>query len=189
MEKSDKPTSGLEDVTERQHADVITALLAAIVNSSDDAIIGIDLDGIITSWNKGAEGLFGYTAQEAIGQPITMLIPPDRQQEETEILGRLKRGESVNHFETVRLCKNRLPLEVSLTVSPIKDATGRVIGASKIARDITKRKETEESLRQAHAELQSYAEALSHFNDVMAGRELRMIEVKKDMNELCKRYG
>ena len=93
----------IEDVTERQHADVITASLAAIVNSSDDAIIGKDLDGVITSWNKGAERLFGYTAQEAIGQPITMLIPPDRQQEEPEILARLKRGESVDHFETVRV--------------------------------------------------------------------------------------
>jgi two-component system CheB/CheR fusion protein len=138
----------IEDVTERQQA-VITASLAAIVNSSDDAIIGKDLDGVITSWNKGAERLFGYTAQEAIGQPITMLIPPDRQDEEPEILARLKRGESVNHFETVRLRKNRSPLEISLTISPIKDATGRVIGASKIARDITKRKQAEEALRRA----------------------------------------
>ena len=136
----------IEDVTERQQA-VITASLAAIVNSSDDAIIGKDLDGVITSWNNGAERLFGYTAQEAIGRPITMLIPPDRQHEEPEILARLKRGESVNHFETVRLRKNRSPLEISLTISPIKDATGRVIGASKIARDITERKQAEDALR------------------------------------------
>ncbi|HEY6367647.1 MAG TPA: PAS domain S-box protein, partial [Candidatus Binatia bacterium] len=139
----------IEDVTERHRADVITASLAAIVNSSDDAIVGIDLNGVITSWNKGAERLFGYTAQEAIGQLITMLIPPDRQQEEAEILSRLKRGESVNHFETVRLRKDRSPLEISLTISPIKDATGRVIGASKIARDISRQKQAEEALRHA----------------------------------------
>jgi two-component system, chemotaxis family, CheB/CheR fusion protein len=139
----------IEDVTERQRAHAATVSLAAIVNSSDDAIIGIDLDGVITSWNKGAERLFGYTAQEAIGQPITMLIPPDRQHEQPEILGRLKRGESLDHFETVRWRKNRSPLEISLTISPIKDATGQVIGASKIARDITKRKEAEEALGRA----------------------------------------
>src|SRR4030095_685070 len=112
---------------ERLQADRVTALLAAIVNSSDDAIIGKDLDGVITSWNKGAEGLFGYTAQEAIGQSITMLIPSDRQHEEPEILALLKRGESVNHFETVRLRKDRSPLEISLTISLIKDGAGRVI--------------------------------------------------------------
>jgi len=131
----------IEDVTEWQRA--------AIVDSSDDAIIGKDLDGIITSWNKGAERLFGYAAQEAIGQPITMLIPPDRQHEEPEIRGRLKRGESVDHFETVRVSKDGSLLELSLTISPIKDATGEVIGASKIARDITKRRRAEEELRRA----------------------------------------
>jgi two-component system, chemotaxis family, CheB/CheR fusion protein len=139
----------IEDVTERQRIDTATASLAAIVNSSDDAIIGKDFNGVITSWNKSAERLFGYTAQEAIGQPITMLIPPDRQHEEPEILARLKRGESVNHFETVRLRKNRSLLEISLTISPIKDATGRVIGASKIARDITERKRTEDACARA----------------------------------------
>jgi PAS domain S-box-containing protein len=139
----------IEDVTERQQADAATASLAEIVNSSDDAIIGKDLNGVITNWNKSAERLFGYTAQEAIGQPITMLIPPDRQDEEPEILARLKRGERVDHFETVRVSKAGSLLEISLTISPIKDATGRVIGASKIARDITKRKEAEEALRRA----------------------------------------
>ena len=139
----------IEDVTERQLADAATASLAAIVNSSDDAIIGKDLNGVITSWNKSAERLFGYTAQEAIGQPITLLIPPDRQDEEPEILARLKRGERVDHFETVRVSKDGSLLELSLTISPIKDATGEVIGASKIARDITKRKQAEEELRRA----------------------------------------
>ena len=136
----------IEDVTDRQRAEAATALLAAIVNSSDDAIIGKDLAGVITSWNKSAERLFGYTAREAIGQPITMLSPPDRQQEQSEILERLKRGESVNHFETVRVTKNGSRLEISLTISPIKDAKGQIIGASKIARDITKRKRAEEAL-------------------------------------------
>src|SRR4029434_2481579 len=104
---------------ERKDADVITASLAAIVNSSDDAIIGKDLDGVITSWNKSAERLFGYTAKEAIGQPITMLISPDRQHEEPEILGRLKRGERVDHFETVRVSKDGSLLEISMTISTL----------------------------------------------------------------------
>jgi two-component system, chemotaxis family, CheB/CheR fusion protein len=179
----------IEDVTERQLADAATASLAAIVNSSDDAIVGKDLDGIITSWNKGAERLFGYTAQEAIGQPITMLIPPDRQHEEPEILARLKRGERVDHFETVRVSKDGSLLDISLTISPIKDAAGRVIGASKIARDVTNRKRAEEELRRAHAELQARAEELSRFNSAAVGRELRMIELKKEINELYQRLG
>jgi two-component system CheB/CheR fusion protein len=138
----------LEDVTEQQRAAEATTL-AAVVESSDDAILSKDLDGVITSWNKGAKRLFGYTAHEAIGQPITMLIPPDRQQEEPEILERLKRGESVNHFETIRVRKDGSPLEISLTISPIKDATGQVIGASKVARDITEHKKAEKALRES----------------------------------------
>jgi two-component system, chemotaxis family, CheB/CheR fusion protein len=179
----------IEDVTERQRADTLTALLAAIVNSSDDAIIGKDLNGVITSWNRGAENLFGYTAQEAIGQPVTMLMPPDRLHEEAEILEQLKRGDRVEDFETVRLRKNGSSLEISLTISPIKDATGQIIGASKVARDITERKRAEEALAQSHAELQSHAEELTRFNSVAVGRELRMIELKKEINELCQRHG
>jgi two-component system CheB/CheR fusion protein len=179
----------IEDVTERLHADRVTALLAAIVNSSDDAIIGKDVTGVITSWNKGAERLFGYTAQEAIGQSITMLIPPGRQHEEPEILERLKRAESVDNFETVRLHKNGSSVEISLTISPIKDATGRVVGASKVARDITERKRAQDALSRAHAELQAHAEELTRFNSVAVGRELRMIELKKEINELCQRQG
>jgi PAS domain S-box-containing protein len=137
----------IEDVTERQRADTAATSLAAIVNSSDDAIVSKDLTGVISSWNKGAERLFGYTAAETIGQSITMLIPPDRQGEEPEILARLKRGERVDHFETVRVRKDGTRLEISLTISPIMDATGQVIGASKIARDITERKRTEDALR------------------------------------------
>ncbi len=117
---------------------------AAIVEFSDDAIIGKDLNGIITSWNRGAEHLFGYAAQETIGQPITQLIPPDRLDEEPGILDRIRRGQSIDHYETVRRRKDGILLDISLTVSPIADARGRIVGASKIARDITERKRADE---------------------------------------------
>jgi two-component system CheB/CheR fusion protein len=179
----------IEDVTERLRAEMAVSSLAAIVNSSDDAIIGKDVNGVITSWNHGAEGLFGYTAQEAVGRPITMLMPPDRLHEEADILARIKRGERIVHFDTVRVRKNRSPVDISLTISPITDATGRVIGASKIARDITERKRAEEALEQSHAELQAHAEELARFNSAAVGRELRMIELKQEINELCRRQG
>lgn len=137
----------LVDITERKQAERATAHLAAIVESSDDAIISKDLNGIITSWNEGAERLFGYTAEEAIGRPVTLLVPPDRQKEEQKILELLRRGERVEHFETVRVRKDGSLLEISLTVSPLRDSAGRITGASKIARDITERKRTEEALR------------------------------------------
>jgi PAS domain S-box-containing protein len=136
----------LVDITERKQAEMAAASLAAIVESSGDAIISKDLNGVIMSWNKGAERLFGYTAEEAVGQPVTMLIPADRDHEEPEILARLRRGERVDHFETVRVRKDASPLHVSLTISPIKDAKGRVVGASKIGRDITERKRNEEQI-------------------------------------------
>ena len=150
----------LVDITERKRADAASAFLAAIVNCSDDAIIGKDLNCVITSWNKGAERLFGYTAQEAIGRPVTMLIPPDRQHEEAEILSRVRRGEPVAHFETFRIRKNSSLVEISLTVSPIRDSKGRIIGASKIARDISDRKRGERELVEAQRELQLRAETL-----------------------------
>jgi PAS domain S-box-containing protein len=137
------------DVTQRHESDLIPRRLAAIVESSDDAIIGKDLNGIITSWNQGAERIFGYSAEEMIGASIMRLIPPERQGEEEEILSCLKRGERFEHFETVRITKEGRQLHVSLTISPIKDANGRVVGASKIARDITDRKLSEEALREA----------------------------------------
>ena len=139
----------IEDISERMRLSDATARLAAIVESSEDAIIGKDPNGIITSWNRGAEQLFGYTAQEAIGQSVSMLIPPDREQEEPEILERIRRGESTQPFETVRRRKDGQAVEISLTVSPIKDAQGRIIGASKIARDISRRKEAEKALRES----------------------------------------
>ncbi len=118
-----------------------------------------------------------------------MLMPPDRLHEEADILARIKRGERIVHFDTVRVRKDRSPVDISLTISPIKDAAGRVIGASKIARDITERKRVQDALAQSHAELQSHAEELARFNSAAVGRELQMIELKKEINELCGRQG
>jgi PAS domain S-box-containing protein len=120
--------------------------LASIVESSDDAIVSKNLDGVITSWNKGAERVFGYTADEAVGQPITIVIPQDRQDEEHMILTRIRRGERLDHFETVRQRKHGSLIVVSLTVSPVKNAEGKIVGASKIARDITEQKRNQEQI-------------------------------------------
>jgi PAS domain S-box-containing protein len=135
--------------------------LAAIVQSSDDAILSVDLEGIIATWNRGAERLFGYTTEEVIGQPVEMLIPSNRRGEEPRILARVRNGEHVEHYETIRLGKDGRRIPVSLTVSPIVDAAGEVIGASKIARDITDRKRAEEALAK-RAEEQA---ALYEFTD------------------------
>lgn len=135
-----------QDITERKQAQRTTSLLAAIVDYSDDAIISKKLDGTLTSWNKSAERLFGYTAEEAIGQHITLIVPWERRSEEEDILRRLARGERVDHFETVRRHKDGTHLDVSLTISPIRDGTGRVVGASNVARNITDRKRAERAL-------------------------------------------
>jgi len=134
----------IADITERKRAEGTKARLAAIVESSDDAIIGKTLDGIVISWNSGAERIFGYTAEEVLGQPVTMLIPPDRLDEEPPIIDRLRRGERIEHFETVRRRKDGEEVDVSLTISSIKDETGKIIGISKIARDITERQHAKE---------------------------------------------
>lgn len=131
------------DMTERKQAEEVAVRLAAIVASSDDAIIGKDLHGIVTSWNAGAEKVYGYTAAEMVGQPILRIIPPDRHHEEADILDHLRRGEPIDHADAVRLRKDGSTVEVSVTVSPIKDASGRIIGASKVARDITAQKRAE----------------------------------------------
>lgn len=123
------------------------ALLAAIVESSEDAIVSKDLDGIVTSWNEGARRIFGYTAEEMIGQSIALLIPKDRQDEEFSILTRIRRGERVDPYDTVRRRKDGEPVSISLSVSPIRNAEGTIIGASKIARDITERKRLQEAQR------------------------------------------
>ena len=134
----------LLEITERKQAEQARAQLAAIVASSADAIISKDLNSIITSWNRGAERLFGYTALEAIGQPVTMLMPSGRLDEEPRILERIRRGERIDHYETVRRRKDGSLIDISLTVSPVKDTSGRIIGASKIARDITERRRARE---------------------------------------------
>jgi PAS domain S-box-containing protein len=134
------------DINEPKQADRTTGLLAAIVDSSDDAVISKNLDGVITSWNKSAERLFGYTAKEAIGQRILLIVPADRRHEEAMILERLRRGERVDHFETVRVRKDGTTLDISLTISPVKDAAGYVVGASKVARDVTERKRVERAV-------------------------------------------
>ena len=137
------------DITEEHRSARVAALLAAIVASSDDAIISKDFKGTITSWNQGAERLFGYAEDEIVGQSIRVLIPPNRQHEEAEILARLNRGERIEHYETVRRKKNGHLCDISLTVSPIRDAEGRLLGASKIARDITEQKRAQRALHES----------------------------------------
>ena len=150
------------DVTERKRAEEAQARLAAIVESSEDAIVSKTLDGIIRSWNAGAERLFGYTPEEAVGQSITLIIPPERHDEEHEILARIRRGERVEHFETVRVAKDGRRIDISLTVSPVRDGEGRIIGASKVARDITDRKRAEEALREADRRKDEFIALLAH---------------------------
>jgi PAS domain S-box-containing protein len=128
------------DISDRRQSEVLSARLAAIVDSSDDAIVSKTLDGVITSWNRGAERMFGYTAAEAIGQHIFLIIPDDRRDEEEGVLARLRQGGRVDHFETVRRTKDGRQVPISLTVSPIRDDHGTIVGASKVARDITERR-------------------------------------------------
>ena len=137
----------LVDITERAIADETTQRLAAIVESSDDAILAKDMNGVIITWNKGAERLFGYTPEEVVGQPILMLIPPDRLDEEPKILSRIRSGERIDHYETIRRRKDGSLVDVSLSVSPIRSLDGRIVGASKIARDITERRLADERQR------------------------------------------
>src|SRR5215831_16920866 len=136
-------TAYLRDITERKRAEEINRRLAAIIESSGDAIISTDLNEIVTSWNKEAERLFSYDANEVIGKPITVMVPPDRHNEELGIIERLRQGERILRYETVYLRKDGTALDVSLAVSPIRDGTGKIIGASKIAREISGRVRTE----------------------------------------------
>jgi PAS domain S-box-containing protein len=147
------------DISDSKRAEEVQNRLAAIVESSDDAIVSKGLDGIISSWNKAAEQMFGYTADEAIGQHITLIIPSDRQDEETNILARIGRGERIDHFQTVRRRKDGTPLDVSVTISPVRDSSGKVIGASKVARDITAQKRAEQALRESEQRYQTVTDA------------------------------
>ena len=142
-----------EDITDLKQAEQASRRLAAIVESSEDAIISKDLNGTIASWNQAAERVFGYRAEEMIGKPVTRLIPPGRDDEEPSILERIRRGEPIDHYETVRRHKDGSLLDISLTVSPIRDAQGNIVGASKIARDITRRKRVEVALRESEQRL------------------------------------
>ena len=160
------------DITEHRRGDRATRLLAAIVDSSDDAIVSKNLNGIITSWNAGATRIFGYTADETIGRPVSMLFPPDRMDEEPKILERLKRGERVDHYQTVRVRKDGRHLHVSLTISPIKDPSGKVVGASKVARDVTPEKHWIAQLEAANEELKKADRMKSEFLAIMS-HELR----------------
>ena len=153
------------DITERKRTEAATVQLAAIVRFSDDAILGKGLNGIITSWNRGAERIFGYAAGEIVGSSITRLIPPDRQEEDEQVLGRIGQGESVEHFETVRIGKDGRQIDISLTVSPIKDAAGDVVGASTVARDITRLKRAQGALQQANDDLRVVSRRLFRVRD------------------------
>jgi PAS domain S-box-containing protein len=151
-----------DHLAERERNFETQALLAAIVTSSDDAIVSKTMEGIILTWNAGAERLFGYSAAETIGRPITMLIPPERQHEEPLLLERLGRGERIEHYETVRIAKDGRRLDISLTLSPMRDANGTIIGASKVARDISQRKRAEEALRDADRRKDEFLAILAH---------------------------
>jgi PAS domain S-box-containing protein len=170
------------DITERKQTEEASVLLAAIVNSSNDAIIGKDLNSIITSWNIGAEKMFGYTANEMIGRSITRLIPPDRQVEELQIMKQINQGERVEHFETLRATKDGRLIDLSVTVSPIRDKTGKVVGASKVARDITDRKQAEKELTKERDFTSAVIDTVGSLI-VVIDREARIIR----FNRTCER--
>src|ERR1051326_2017615 len=171
IKRSDEKTSGVSTNHFRNLSspELAPYWLAAIIESADDAIISKTLEGIITSWNKGAERLCGYPADEAIGQSVTMLIPDDHPDEEPSILARLRAGERIEHYETVRVRKDGTLIDISLTVSPIRDADGKIIGASKIARDISERKRVEKALRESE---EKYRSLLENANDIIYSHDL-----------------
>jgi PAS domain S-box-containing protein len=154
------------EVSERHHAERASRRLAAIIESSDDAIISKDLDGVVVSWNQGAERIFGYTAPEMIGRSIRVIIPADRQREEDDVLARLRRGEQVDHFETVRQRKDGSPVAISLTVSPIRDANGAIVGASKVARDISERRQVEAARAMLLESAEEHSRVTNTLNDI-----------------------
>ncbi len=145
----------VEDITERRESEQARYRLAAIVESSDDAIVSKNLNGIIQTWNSGAERIFGYTSAEAVGQSITLIIPPELRDEEKEIIRRLRLGERIEHYETIRVSKSGDRLNISLTVSPVRDSKGRIVGASKIARDVTEQKRIQQAIKEREARLRA----------------------------------
>jgi PAS domain S-box-containing protein len=173
----------LRDITERKQADQARERLAALVESSDDAIISKDLQGTINGWNHGAEKVFGYSAAEALGKPMLMLFPPQRVNEEDDFLARIGRGESVEHFETVRVRKDGRHIDVSVTISPIKDSTGTIIGASKIARDVTEQKRVTEALAEQSEELSRQAAELACSRQGLETQTLMLQSVLDSISE------
>jgi PAS domain S-box-containing protein len=145
----------VQDITERQQAEQLRRQLAAIVESTDDAVIGLTLDGAVTSWNRGAERLYGYTAAEVIGRSVTVIVPPDRRGEDSELLARIARGEHCEPFDTKRLRKDGALIDVLLSYSPTFDEAGNVVAASSNGRDITDRLRAEAALRASEAQLAS----------------------------------
>jgi PAS domain S-box-containing protein len=179
------------DISDRQKNDEIRARLAAIVDSSDDAIVSKSLDGVIITWNRAAERLFGYSAAEAIGQSIFLIIPDDRRTEEEEVLARLRRGEKIDHFETVRQTKDGRRIPISLTVSPLRDAHGNIVGASKVARDITERVLSQKALRRAREELEERVRErtaeLSSLNAALRAEADRRMQIEEQRAKLFTR--
>jgi PAS domain S-box-containing protein len=173
----------LIDATDLKQAEIESARLAAIVVSSDDAIVGKTLDGCVTSWNAGATRIFGYEPKEMIGQSIIKIIPPELRQEEDEILAKLKRGEHIAHYETVRLAKDGRRLNISLSVSPVLDKTGRIIGASKIARDVTEKKRVEAIQRVLIEELNHRVKNTLAMTQAIASQSLRHARSASDFVE------
>ncbi len=184
LQKTERILLAIEDITDRKRTEAAMAHLGAVVMSSDDAILSKDLNGIITSWNRGAERLFGYTEHEAVGQSLMMLIPPDRLDEERSILDRIRRGEVIEHYETVRQRKDGTLFDISLTVSPIKNAQGQIVGASKISRDISEHKQLEEKL---HASETMYRRLFETAKDgvlILDANNGRILEANPFMTEL-----
>lgn len=177
--------SVLVDVSDRKRAEEVQAQLAAIVESSDDAIISKTLDGVIVSWNQSATRLYGYSVEEAIGAPIAMIVPADRREEEKLILERLRRGERVDHIETVRVDKAGRRLNVSLTVSPVRDSSGRIVGASKVARDITARREADGAILALRDQLALQLADLRRLHD-MSSRLCTTLELQPILEEILR---
>ncbi len=172
--------TAISDITERKKIEEENSLLASIVESSDDAIIGKTVDGTILSWNSGAQKIYGYTANEVKGRSISILVPPGKTGEIPQLLQKIRQGQPIEHYETVRMRKDGKQIDVYLTISPIKDSTGKIIGASTIARDITERKRTEEKLRRAHDELEiRVQERTAELEDANKELEAEIIERKR----------
>ncbi len=171
------------DITGRKQAEEVRELLAAIVESSNDAVVSTTLEGNIVAWNRGAEKIFGYTAAEVVGKPMLLLFPPDRVHEESDILARIRNGESVGHFETVRIRKDGKGIDVSPTVSPIKDSSGTIVGTSRIIHDISERKQSEERLAGQSEELSQQANELLRSRDALEDQAMTLQSVLGSMGE------